>query len=103
MKSSKLTEGVHYIMDGNRVVFTALFHIKRGFCCGNKCRHCPYLPKHEKNNTKMDLNLLEQLRKQAESLESNNNLSIDEKRNEAIKLFEQLNEILSKNIENEQE
>ena len=51
----------------------------------------------------MDLNLLEQLRKQAESLENNNSLSIDEKRNEAIKLFEQLNEILSKNIENEQE
>jgi cob(I)alamin adenosyltransferase len=23
-------------------VFTELQHLKRGFCCGNKCRHCPY-------------------------------------------------------------
>jgi Family of unknown function (DUF5522) len=23
-------------------VFTELAHLKRGFCCGNKCRHCPY-------------------------------------------------------------
>jgi cob(I)alamin adenosyltransferase len=23
-------------------VFTELPHLKRGFCCGNQCRHCPY-------------------------------------------------------------
>jgi hypothetical protein len=23
-------------------VFTELAHLKRGFCCKNKCRHCPY-------------------------------------------------------------
>lgn len=23
-------------------VFTELAHLKRGVCCGNKCRHCPY-------------------------------------------------------------
>jgi cob(I)alamin adenosyltransferase len=23
-------------------VFTELIHLKRGKCCGNKCRHCPY-------------------------------------------------------------
>ena len=23
-------------------VFTELTHLKRGFCCGNECRHCPY-------------------------------------------------------------
>jgi hypothetical protein len=23
-------------------VFTELFHLKRGKCCGNKCRHCPF-------------------------------------------------------------
>merc|ERR1740130_1876024 len=22
--------------------FTELIHLKRGKCCGNKCRHCPY-------------------------------------------------------------
>ena len=34
----------------NRVVFTALFHIQRGQCCGNGCRNCPYDPKHKKGN-----------------------------------------------------
>eukprot|EP00742_Colponemidia_sp_Colp-10_P006615 GILJ01007089.1.p1 GENE.GILJ01007089.1~~GILJ01007089.1.p1 ORF type:complete len:107 (-),score=4.37 GILJ01007089.1:188-508(-) len=23
-------------------VITEFLHKKRGFCCGNKCRHCPY-------------------------------------------------------------
>lgn len=41
-------EDIHYYMDGERVVFTALFHIQRGSCCGNGCRHCPYDPKHKK-------------------------------------------------------
>lgn len=40
----------YYMIDGDRVVFTALFHIQRGYCCGNKCRHCPYSPKHVKGN-----------------------------------------------------
>ncbi|KAJ1822041.1 hypothetical protein LPJ56_000973 [Coemansia sp. RSA 2599] len=22
--------------------FTELSHLDRGYCCGNKCRHCPY-------------------------------------------------------------
>lgn len=25
---------------------TANFLLARGYCCGNKCRHCPYEPKH---------------------------------------------------------
>jgi hypothetical protein len=24
------------------VVFTARYHLKRGTCCSNGCRHCPY-------------------------------------------------------------
>jgi len=49
--SNKPQHGVdYYIEDGERVVFTALFHSKRGSCCGNKCRHCPYTPKHKKGN-----------------------------------------------------
>ncbi len=27
--------------DGN-TVFTAAYHLKRGNCCDNQCRHCPY-------------------------------------------------------------
>ena len=24
------------------LVFTAAYHTKRGYCCKNGCRHCPY-------------------------------------------------------------
>lgn len=44
----KIEQGKHYYMEGERVIFTALFHIERGQCCGNGCRHCPYYPKHKK-------------------------------------------------------
>ena len=46
MKSSKFIENVHYYKDGDKVVFTALFHLERGFCCGNICRHCPFDPQY---------------------------------------------------------
>ena len=44
---------VHYYMDGVRVVFTALYHIQRGECCGNKCKHCPFEPKHKRGNVEL--------------------------------------------------
>lgn len=25
-----------------RLVFTREFHLRRGYCCGNGCKHCPY-------------------------------------------------------------
>jgi hypothetical protein len=28
--------------DTGFVVFTEVFHLKRGYCCGSKCRHCPF-------------------------------------------------------------
>lgn len=44
---------VHYYMDDVRVVFTALYHIERGECCGNKCKHCPYYPQYQKGNVEL--------------------------------------------------
>lgn len=29
-------------MDGPYMVFTAAYHLRRGYCCNNDCRHCPY-------------------------------------------------------------
>jgi hypothetical protein len=26
------------------MVFTAAYHLRRGYCCGSGCRHCPYSP-----------------------------------------------------------
>ena len=37
-----LREGEDYYMDGAYLVFTAAYHRKRGYCCGSRCRHCPY-------------------------------------------------------------
>jgi len=31
-----------FYMDGPNMVFTAAYHLKRGYCCGSGCRHCPY-------------------------------------------------------------
>ena len=51
VKSSKLTEGIHYIVnEEGRVVFTALYLIQQQKCCGNGCTNCPYFPKHTKGN-----------------------------------------------------
>jgi len=42
-----------YEIEGGLVVFTERFHIRRGFCCGSDCRHCPYSPKAQKGNTRL--------------------------------------------------
>jgi hypothetical protein len=29
-------------MEGPFLVFTAQYHLRRGYCCNSDCRHCPY-------------------------------------------------------------
>jgi hypothetical protein len=31
-----------FYFDGPYLVFTANYHLKRGYCCNSGCRHCPY-------------------------------------------------------------
>ncbi|MGA7158845.1 MAG: DUF5522 domain-containing protein [Acidobacteriaceae bacterium] len=38
---SPLQPGDFY-MEGPNLVFTAQYHLRRGACCNNNCRHCPY-------------------------------------------------------------
>src|SRR5690606_3900402 len=38
-KKHEFIENVHYYIDGEKWVFTELYHISRGYCCGNSCRH----------------------------------------------------------------
>jgi biotin synthase-like enzyme len=54
---------IHYYMDGTRVVFTALYHIQRGECCGNKCLHCPFEHQYEKGSTTIQKEFLEESNK----------------------------------------
>jgi Family of unknown function (DUF5522) len=40
---NELTEGIHYyINEDGFIVFTEQYHLQRGYCCGNGCKHCPY-------------------------------------------------------------
>jgi hypothetical protein len=31
-----------FYMEGPFLVFTAAYHLRRGYCCNSDCRHCPY-------------------------------------------------------------
>jgi biotin synthase-like enzyme len=41
VKSSKFTPYFYKDSNGNKVM-TAAYHLKRGYCCGNNCKHCPF-------------------------------------------------------------
>jgi len=32
----------YYINENGFFVFTKAYHLKRGYCCGNNCKHCPW-------------------------------------------------------------
>ena len=39
----KLVEGEDfYYNEQGYMVLTAIYHLKRGNCCGNGCKHCPF-------------------------------------------------------------
>ena len=31
-----------FYYEGPNLVFTAAYHLKRGYCCDSGCRHCPF-------------------------------------------------------------
>jgi hypothetical protein len=42
----------YYINEDGNFVFTKEYHLKRGYCCKNKCLHCPWdygKPRQEKD------------------------------------------------------
>ncbi|MFM2337339.1 MAG: tRNA ((46)-N7)-methyltransferase TrmB [Bacteroidota bacterium] len=41
MKELKVNEDYYLTPDG-LLVFTEKYHLNKGYCCGNGCRHCPY-------------------------------------------------------------
>ncbi|MFN7811132.1 MAG: DUF5522 domain-containing protein [Planctomycetia bacterium] len=46
------TQPVSYLENG-LLVYTAAYHLHRGFCCGSGCRHCPYEPRHVEGTTQV--------------------------------------------------
>ena len=42
LQAQPMEEGDYYFNEQGFMVFTEKYHLKRGFCCGSKCKHCPY-------------------------------------------------------------
>lgn len=38
----QLKEDIHFYMENGLMVLTETYHLARGRCCGNACRHCPF-------------------------------------------------------------
>ncbi len=46
-KEMPLVEGEDFYWEGAALVFTARYHLRRGYCCESGCRHCPYRASNE--------------------------------------------------------
>ncbi|HEY1047923.1 MAG TPA: DUF5522 domain-containing protein [Bacteroidia bacterium] len=40
----------YYFNEKGLMVFTEAYHLKRGYCCGSGCKHCPFGHEKVKNN-----------------------------------------------------
>ena len=38
----QISQSQDYYYEKDYKIFTEKYHLKRGYCCKNKCRHCPY-------------------------------------------------------------
>ncbi len=41
----------YYFSPEGYIVFTEKYHLKRGYCCQNSCRHCPYKKNEDKKKS----------------------------------------------------
>ncbi|HTK37824.1 MAG TPA: DUF5522 domain-containing protein [Pyrinomonadaceae bacterium] len=41
-RQERLVEGEDHYFENGLMVLTERFLLKRGYCCENGCRHCPY-------------------------------------------------------------
>jgi hypothetical protein len=41
-KGKELEPDDFYYSEQGYIVFTEKYHLKRGYCCQNGCKHCPY-------------------------------------------------------------
>ncbi|HNE93432.1 MAG: hypothetical protein K1X46_09265 [Chitinophagaceae bacterium] len=37
-----MIEGEDFYWENGLMVLTEKFHLSKGYCCGNGCKHCPY-------------------------------------------------------------
>jgi hypothetical protein len=41
-KKNTLDSEDYYLSEEGFIVFTESYHLKKGYCCKNGCKHCPY-------------------------------------------------------------
>lgn len=41
-ETEKFVEGIDYYFENGLMILTKRFLLKRGYCCRNSCRNCPY-------------------------------------------------------------
>jgi len=41
-KIDQLEKDEYYYAEEGYIIFTEKYHLKRGYCCNNNCKHCPY-------------------------------------------------------------
>ncbi|WP_175574404.1 DUF5522 domain-containing protein [Algoriphagus marinus] len=39
---TSITPSDYYFNESGLMVFTKSYHLKRGYCCGSGCKHCPF-------------------------------------------------------------
>jgi len=47
----EVIEGEDFYWEDAWMIFTRRFLLRRGYCCGSGCRHCPYEPRATKGTT----------------------------------------------------
>jgi len=47
-KIDKLDKDEYYHSPDGYIIFTEKYHLKRGYCCNNNCKHCPYKKEDKK-------------------------------------------------------
>jgi len=57
----QLVENEDYYLDDGLMVLTARYHLRRGYCCEQGCRHCPYT-EEPKDNTRKNLDSNEEIK-----------------------------------------
>ena len=50
--SDKFLPGDFYWNEQGFRVFTKQYHLRRGYCCNNSCKHCPYKKKEKTTSNK---------------------------------------------------
>ena len=51
----KLDDEDFYKHPDGFIIFTKKYHLKRGYCCKNACKHCPYGFKKKRKENKNDV------------------------------------------------